>query len=80
MTIEQAIKSLENIVEYWSCKPTEQQAAELAITALREKQAREKGCFWCMSGTVLSDVKINGAAVYISCCPMCGRKLGENNG
>lgn len=55
-------------------------SAETALAALKEQQEREKGCFWCMSGISLSDVKINGAAVYISCCPMCGRKLGEWNG
>ena len=71
MTTEQAIKSLENIVEYWSCKPTEQQAAELAITALREKQERERGCEHCRGWD-----KRCGA----NYCPMCGRKLGENNG
>lgn len=71
MTAEQAIKSLENIVEYWSCKPTEQQAAELAITALKEQQERERGCEHCRGWD-----KRCGA----NYCPMCGRKLGENNG
>ena len=35
MTREEAIKSLQNIVEYWTYKPTEVEAAKMAITALR---------------------------------------------
>lgn len=35
MTREEAIKSLKNIVEYWTYKPTEVEAAKMAITALR---------------------------------------------
>lgn len=35
MTREEAIKSLKNIVEYWAYKPTEVEAAKMAIAALR---------------------------------------------
>lgn len=35
MTREEAIKSLQNIVEYWTYKPTEVEAAKMAIAALR---------------------------------------------
>lgn len=35
MTREEAIKSLKNIVEYWTYKPTEVEAAKMAIAALR---------------------------------------------
>ena len=35
MTREEAIKSLQNIVEYWTYKPTEVEAAKMAISALR---------------------------------------------
>ena len=35
--IEQAIKAIENIAEYWTCRPSERQAAQLALVALREK-------------------------------------------
>ena len=35
MTREEAIKSLQNIVEYWTYKPTEVKAAKMAIAALR---------------------------------------------
>lgn len=37
MNIEKAIKSMKNIIEYWTYKPTEVKAAKLAIKAL-EKQ------------------------------------------
>ena len=44
MTPEEAIKSLQNIVEYWTYKPTEVEAAKMAITALEEiRQYREIG-------------------------------------
>lgn len=35
MTREEAIKSLQNIIEYWTYKPTEVEAAKMAIDALR---------------------------------------------
>nr|DAY16187.1 MAG TPA: DNA-directed RNA polymerase [Caudoviricetes sp.] len=35
MTREEAIKSLKNIIEYWTYKPTEVEAAKMAISALR---------------------------------------------
>lgn len=35
MTREEAIKSLQNIIEYWTYKPTEEEAAKMAISALR---------------------------------------------
>ena len=41
MTREEAIKSLQNIIEYWTYKPTEVEAAKMAIDALRPV-SREK--------------------------------------
>lgn len=38
MTREEAIKSLQNIIEYWTYKPTEVEAAKMAIAALRPRQ------------------------------------------
>lgn len=35
MTREEAIKSLQNIIEYWTYKPTEVETAKMAISALR---------------------------------------------
>lgn len=44
MKPEEAIKSLQNIVEYWTYKPTEVEAAKMAIAALEEiQQYREVG-------------------------------------
>ena len=42
MTVEEAIKSLENIAEYWCCHPSEQEAAKMAIAALRAQQEQER--------------------------------------
>lgn len=52
MTKEEAIKSLKNIVEYWTYKPTEVEAAKMAIAALRpvSREQVEKvwpGCDFC---------------------------------
>ena len=52
ITREEVIKSLENIVEYWTYKPTEVEAAKMAIDALRpvSREQVEKawmGCSWC---------------------------------
>ncbi|HZK28219.1 MAG TPA: hypothetical protein VFD00_11855, partial [Thermoclostridium sp.] len=41
MNNQDAIKRLKNIVEYWTCRPTEIEAAKLAISAL-EKQIPKK--------------------------------------
>ncbi len=38
MTNQEAIKSLQNIVEYWAVRPTEQEAAKLAIKALEQQE------------------------------------------
>lgn len=52
MTREEAIKSLKNIVEYWTYKPTEVEAAKMAIDALRPVSRERveqvwRGCSWC---------------------------------
>ena len=44
--IERAIKAMENIAEYWTCRPSERQAAQLALTALRSELDRV-GCEYC---------------------------------
>lgn len=41
---DKAIESLQNIVEYWTCRPSEVEVAKLAITALKQQQEREHGC------------------------------------
>ena len=54
MTREEAIKSLQNIIEYWTYKPTEVEAAKMAISALRpvSREQVEKiypGCSKCLA-------------------------------
>lgn len=51
-TREEAIKSLQNIIEYWTYKPTEVEAAKMAISALRPVSRERveqvwRGCSWC---------------------------------
>ncbi len=41
MTNKEAIESLQNIVEYWGVRPTEREAAKLAIKSL-EQQDKER--------------------------------------
>ena len=61
MIDEEAIKGLQNIVEYWTIHPHEQECAETAISALRERIERSdpqpltmeelrkvrEGVLWC---------------------------------
>ena len=51
---ERAIKAMENIAEYWTCRPSERQAAQLALTALREQAERSEGCEYCLQGEDLA--------------------------
>lgn len=46
MTREEAIKSLKNIVEYWTYKPTEVEAAKMAIAALRPVSREQVEQVW----------------------------------
>lgn len=47
MTDKEAINGLQNIVEYWTLNPHEQEVAQHAILALQEREERDKGCDWC---------------------------------
>ena len=38
MSNKEAIKSMQNIIEYWTYKPTEVEAAKLAIEAIKFKE------------------------------------------
>ena len=56
MTNEEATKSFQNIIEYWTYKPTEVEAAKMAISALRPitRERLEKawgGCYLCRGAT-----------------------------
>lgn len=46
MTREEAIKSLQNIIEYWTYKPTEVEAAKMAIAALRPVSREQVERVW----------------------------------
>ena len=91
MTREEAIKSLKNIVEYWTYKPTEVEAAKMAIAALRpvSRDRIEKvwsGCHEC-SGCKLciwnetkkcNDCKNRNSFRPLSdFCPRCGKPLTD---
>lgn len=80
MTPEEAIKSLQNIVEYWTYKPTEVEAAKMAIAALEEiqqyraigtveecRKAVEK-----LSAKIVSDLDYD-LGYYT--CPSCGTTI-----
>ena len=76
MTREEAIKSLQNIVEYWTYKPTEVEAAKMAISALRpvSRERVEKvfpGCEKCRNQANWPSW-IEKGFVY---CPKCGTPL-----
>lgn len=76
MTREEAIKSLQNIVEYWTYKTTEVEAAKMAIAALRpvSREMVEKvwtGCEKCRDQANWPSW-IEKGFVY---CPKCGTPL-----
>ena len=76
MTREEAIKSLQNIVEYWTYKATEVEAAKMAIAALRpvSREMVEKvwtGCEKCRDQANWPSW-IEKGFVY---CPKCGTPL-----
>ena len=76
MTREEAIKSLQNIVEYWTYKTTEVEAAKMAIAALRpvSREMVEKvwtGCEKCRYQANWPSW-IEKGFVY---CPKCGTPL-----
>ncbi len=64
MTYEEAIKALQNIVEYWTYRPEEVETAKLAISAL-EKQIPKKPVLYGDS----EDGKL--------LCPNCDEDLWE---
>lgn len=79
MTREEAIKSLKNIVEYWTYKPTEVEAAKMAIAALRpvsrERMKKMRG-EWMGSADGYAD----GELVYdIWECSHCGYVIDEED-
>ena len=87
MKIEEAIKSMNNIIEYWTYKPTEVEAAKMAIEALEKQIAKPihyrtepigggiHGLFYeCPNCKV--DVRHVVKSDYLcKYCPECGQKV-----
>ncbi|MCU6704267.1 hypothetical protein [Muriventricola aceti] len=69
MTREEAIKSLQNIIEYWTYKPTEVEAAKMAIAALRPVSRERVEKVWRGKWDVSYD-ELNGFT-YVT-CSKCG--------
>ena len=73
MTREEAIKSLQNIVEYWTYKPTEVEAAKMAISALRPVSREQVEKVWKAHWNESTHL---GGFVY---CSRCGYNALEAN-
>lgn len=67
MNIQEAIKSLQNVVDYWTYKPSEVEAASIAIQAL-EKQMPYK---------IDKRIEFSSRIIYGTC--KCGTKLYNFN-
>ena len=83
--IERAINLIsEGEIDYsgiYDCELNER-VTEVILNALREQQAREKGCDYCRLIYKLDGASYGTDSVIIKnrFCPMCGRKLGKWNG
>lgn len=88
MTREEAIKSLQNIIEYWTYKPTEVEAAKMAIAALRpvsrEQVERMRGEWINTNKEVEQICKCSKCGYPISFfwsrtqfCPNCGAPMTD---
>ena len=83
MNNQDAIKNLKNIVEYWTYRPTEIEAAELSISALEKqipkKPIEEQGiaprCPYCENANYLTneDEEVNNY------CGNCGQAIDWRN-
>ena len=72
MTREEAIKSLQNIIEYWTYKPTEVEAAKMAIDALRPVSREQVEKVWRGEWNYSHKTKIDGFDVVQ--CSKCGQE------
>lgn len=72
MTREEAIKSLQNIIEYWTYKPTEVEAAKMAIAALRPVSREQVEKVWRGEWNYSHKTKIDGFDVVQ--CSKCGQE------
>ena len=53
-------------------------SAETALTALREKAERSKGCEYCDDNFKFWQTQISGELPNVRYCPMCGREMEDN--
>ena len=80
MTREEAIKSLQNIVEYWTYKPTEVEAAKMAISALRPVSREQVEKMWKGEWMGSGDGYADGELVYDTwTCSECGHVIDEED-
>ena len=88
MTREEAIKSLKNIVEYWTYKPTEVEAAKMALAALRPVSREQVEKVWRgewrdLHGDKLIGIDDAGEDVYrhyhYSVCKKCGKGIAAKS-
>ena len=81
MTRDEAIKSLQNIVEYWTYKPTEVEAAKMAIAALRPVSREQVEKVWekCQHSRVCGTCKVcvSGRYQQANFCAVCGAPLTD---
>ena len=82
MTRGEAIKSLKNIVEYWTYKPTEVEAAKMAIDALRPVSRERIEEAWrgewidCSNGWMCSRCECDNTYAK-PFCPSCGAAMTD---
>ena len=71
MTKDEALKSLQNIVEYWTYKPTEVEAAKMAISALCGPTRKQVEKAWRGEWIGMPNM-----GVYDIACSKCGYATG----
>ena len=72
MTREEAIKSLQNIVEYWTYKPTEVEAAKMAIAALRPVSRERVEKVWRGEWNNINPAVLKPGVSWVCRCAKCG--------
>lgn len=78
MTREEAIKSLQNIIEYWTYKPTEVEAAKMAISALRAASRDQVEKAWRGGWIAVRESEITGFnPEFAGCDPIGGYKCSR---
>ena len=83
MTREEAIKSLQNIIEYWTYKPTEVEAAKMAIAALRPVSRERMRGEWIAVGAITCKCsrcqhsELSTRANEYLFCPRCGAPMTD---